>query len=418
MKADLKIHGLFFQYQSVPVLSDVNLEIKKGDFLGIIGPNGSGKSTLLKNINALLKPLKGKIILGDKDILKMSRQQIARSMASVPQDTSVGFNFSVYEVVMMGRSPYLKRFQKEGTRDFKIVREIMELTKCWSFKDRSIMELSGGERQRVVLARALVQQPEIILLDEPTAFLDISYQTEILDLIKTFNLERNLTVIAVLHDLNLAAQYCDSIILLKEGKIYSTGSPSEVITADNIQKVYGTKVIISRHPLTETPYVSLLPKLNEGDKPLSPKRIHIICGGGSAGSLFKLLYTQGHKISTGVLNVGDHDWETAKNLGINCIEEIPFSPISLEKHRENLRLIKESDLVILADVPFGKGNLKNLESALFAAQKGVPVYIYEGTEISLRDYTGGEAIEIFQKVKELGAKEIKREKELQEELKK
>lgn len=414
MTVNLKVHNLTFRYQSSPVLEGINMEIKKGDFVGIIGPNGSGKSTLIKNINALLRPVEGAVFLGDENILKMSRQRIAQSMAVVPQDTSVGFDFTSYEIVMMGRVPHLERFQKEGPQDEKIVREAMELTNSWELKNRSITELSGGERQRVIMARALAQEPQLILLDEPTAFLDISYQTEIFDLMKTLNREKNRTVIAVLHDLNLASQYCDYLILLKAGKIYKIGNPSSVMTVENIQEVYGTKVIISEHPVNGTPYLSLLPKRSSRHKNLSPKKIHIICGGGSANSLIKLLYSLGHHISLGVLNGGDTDSEIARNLGLKVVEELPFSPLSEEKHRENLEVIKDCDMVILANVPFGKGNVKNLEATQYAVEQGIPVVIYDGVEISRRDFTGGQAAQIFHRIMEKGAIEIPLEKGLLE----
>ncbi len=416
MSINLKVHNLTFRYQSSPVLEGIDVEIKKGDFVGIIGPNGSGKSTLIKNINAFLKPVEGAVFLDDENILKMSRQKIARSMAVVPQDTSVGFNFTAYEIVMMGRVPHLTRFQKEGPQDEKIVREAMDLTNSWDLKDRSITELSGGERQRVILARAMAQEPQIILLDEPTAFLDISYQTEVFDLMRTLNREKNMTVIAVLHDLNLASQYCDYLILLKAGKIFKIGTPSAVMTVENIQEVYGTKVIISEHPINGTPYLSLLPKRINSHNHAGKKKIHIIGGGGSANTLIKLLYSLGHHITLGVLNGGDTDSETARNLGLSVVEELPFSPVSEEKHQENLGMIKDSDLVILANVPFGKGNIKNLEAAEYAVEQGIPAVIYDGLEITRRDFTGGEAAGIFHRIKEKGAREVLLEKELLETL--
>ncbi len=416
MSINLKVHNLTFRYQSSPVLEGIDVEIKKGDFVGIIGPNGSGKSTLIKNINAFLKPVEGAVFLDDENILKMSRQKIARSMAVVPQDTSVGFNFTAYEIVMMGRVPHLTRFQKEGPQDEKIVREAMDLTNSWGLKDRSITELSGGERQRVILARAMAQEPQIILLDEPTAFLDISYQTEVFDLMRTLNREKNMTVIAVLHDLNLASQYCDYLILLKAGKIFKIGTPSAVMTVENIQEVYGTKVIISEHPINGTPYLSLLPKRINSHNHAGKKKIHIIGGGGSANTLIKLLYSLGHHITLGVLNGGDTDSETARNLGLSVVEELPFSPVSEEKHQENLGMIKDSDLVILANVPFGKGNIKNLEAAEYAVEQGIPAVIYDGLEITRRDFTGGEAAGIFHRIKEKGAREVLLEKELLETL--
>lgn len=412
MTLKLTIHDLAFHYQSDPVLSGINLGINRGDFLGIIGPNGSGKSTLLKNINALLKPSRGAVQLEGEDIFRLARTRLARSMAVVPQDTLVGFDFTVYQVVMMGRAPHLGRFQREGKRDRAVVREAMELTRCWPLKDRPVTELSGGERQRVILARALAQEPEVILLDEPTAFLDITYQAEIFDLIQRLNQRQGLTIIAVLHDLNLAAQYCHRLVLLKEGKIYRAGSPGEVITAGNIQEVYRTRVIIGKHPVTGSPSISLLPELKGGEGDFKPRRIHVIGGGGSASTLLKYLYSLGHQVSTGVLNAGDTDWETAAALSIPCVEEMPFSPLSPARHQENLDLIQGSDLVILAGVPFGRGNLKNLEAALQGARGGIPVYCFNGKDISARDYTGGKATALYRELQKNGAREYSGEKEL------
>lgn len=414
MTVNIKVHNLSFQYHAEPILKGISMEVEKGDILGIIGPNGSGKSTLLKNINALLRPMEGTVMLEGKDLLEMNRQEIARYMAVVPQDTSVGFNFNAYEIVMMGRVPHLDRFQKEGKRDRQIVREAMELTSSWSFKNRPITELSGGERQRVILARALAQESQVILLDEPTAFLDISYQTEIFDLVKKLNQERNLTVIAVLHDLNLASQYCHHLLLLKEGKIYRMGTPREVITTSNIREVYGTRVIVGRHPLSGTPYVSLLPGINEKNGGKKSNRVHVIGGGGSASPLLKLLYSLGHQVSVGVINAGDSDWETARELGVPCVEEVPFSSLSKERHQDNLKMIEEAELVIMANVPFGRGNLKNLEAGLHALDRGIPLLVYKGNDISSRDYTGGKAVKLYLRLKENGAREVYEEEELME----
>jgi len=247
-----------FRYDGPWVLRDVSFSVEAGEFLGIIGPNGSGKTTLLKVIDGLLAPQEGRIIIDGVDIRDMKRNDIAKMIAVVPQDTPIIFSFTVEEVVMMGRAPHLGRLRFEGTADFDVVRKAMERTDILPFASRSINELSGGERQRVLIARALAQEPEIILLDESTAFLDIKHQVAFFDLIKTLNSEEGLTVIAVTHDINLASLYSDRVMLLKDGSICRMGSPDEVITESTIKEVYETEVLVDRNPVSGLPRVTLL----------------------------------------------------------------------------------------------------------------------------------------------------------------
>ncbi|KXG78921.1 heme ABC transporter ATP-binding protein [Thermotalea metallivorans] len=255
MAMEVDIRNISFQYGNRTILDNVSLTIKAGSFTSIIGPNGSGKSTLLKNISASLKPNRGTVMLGERDVGLMTSKEIARHVAVVPQETHVAFSFSVFDIVMMGRSPYLRRFQKESPADFQIVRQAMEQTGTWGLKDRPIDELSGGERQRVIIARALAQAPTLILLDEPTSHLDIQHQIEILELLETLCKEKGLTVVAVLHDMNLAARYSSDLVLLKNGKIVEVGNAEQVITYENLKKVYAMEMIIERNPFTGTPYM-------------------------------------------------------------------------------------------------------------------------------------------------------------------
>ncbi|MFD3158214.1 heme ABC transporter ATP-binding protein [Haloimpatiens sp. FM7330] len=254
----LKINNLNFKYDEKPILNDVSLKIRKNKFYSILGPNGSGKSTLLKNICKSLEPPSNSIFINDVDLTKMKNTDIAKSLSYVPQNTNIGFDFSVMDIVLMGRNPYIKRFQSENAKDFEIAEKAMDLTNTLHLKDKSITELSGGERQRVIIARALTQQTNILLLDEPTSNLDIYHQIDILDTIKF--LKTNITVIAVLHDLNLASQYSDFIILLKDGKIISIGSPTEVLTKENIKNTYNIDVHIVKDPITGHPHIIPLSK--------------------------------------------------------------------------------------------------------------------------------------------------------------
>ena len=210
----LTIDGIDCSYGSVNVLNGINFAVESGDFLGILGPNGSGKTTLLRSISRVLQPKRGLILIDDKDIYGMKSVDVAKQLAVVPQSTPITFDFTALEVVLMGRNPHMPRFKMESKEDLAIARKSMELTRTWEFADRPVNELSGGERQRVIIVRALTQEPRILLLDEPTTHLDICNQLEIMDLIKQLSKTKKLLIIAVFHDFNLAARYCDSIILL------------------------------------------------------------------------------------------------------------------------------------------------------------------------------------------------------------
>lgn len=256
--AVIEARDVKFKYKSNWVLNDIAFQTLEGEFLGIIGPNGSGKTTLIKIIDGLLAPDEGVVSFRGKNIRHFRRNDIAKVIAMVPQDIPLGFPFTVQEVVMMGRSPHLGRLRFEGASDFEIVRTAMETTDILPFASRSINELSGGERQRVLIARALAQQPQVILLDESTAFLDIKHQVAFFDLMKTLNKNEKLTVIAVTHDMNLASLYCDRIMLLDGGRVHTIGTPDEVLTQSHIREVYDTDVLVDLNPMTGSPRVTLL----------------------------------------------------------------------------------------------------------------------------------------------------------------
>jgi iron complex transport system ATP-binding protein len=234
--------------------------VRKGEFVGVIGPNGSGKTTLLKIFYRLLSPQQGEVFFDRLSLKKMSRGEIAKKIAVVAQETYPAFPFRAIEMVLMGRSPYLGHLMFESPKDLEIAKKAMEWTETLPISQRPIDELSGGERKRVYIARALAQEPEMILLDEPTSNLDIHHQVEFLDLVLSLNREKGLTILMASHDLNLASEYCDRLIFLQNGKIYKMGSPEEVMTRENIEKVYGCEVWVDRNPVSGMPRVSLLRK--------------------------------------------------------------------------------------------------------------------------------------------------------------
>ncbi|MDD4334184.1 MAG: heme ABC transporter ATP-binding protein [Desulfotomaculaceae bacterium] len=397
----LKINDIECSYGTVKVLNGLTFSVGSGSFTGIIGPNGSGKSTLLKSLSRVLKPVKGTVLLDGRALYRMDPQEVAQKMAVVPQETAVNFSFTVKDIVIMGRSPHLGRFQSEGEKDFATARQAMALTDTLHLADRLITAVSGGERQRVIIAKALTQEPEIILLDEPTSHLDINHQIEILSLLQRLNRENNLTIISVFHDLNLAAQYCDSLILMNKGTVFTVGEPAEVLTAGNIKEVYGAVVLVRKHPVTGRPSIILMAR----DSQIGSKigRVHVVCGGGAGASLLGLLAGQGYAVSAGVLNAGDVDWETAGFLDISMVDEIPFLPVSEQSHQKNIKLLADADVCILANIPFGWGNLKNLEAVSFALEQTKPVLIIEEQDIKERDFTDGRAGLLYNGLKKKGA---------------
>ncbi len=240
----IRIRGLEFSYNSIPALKDVTIDIHESEIVAIVGPNGSGKSTLLKCIDRILKPQKGGILINGKDVKDFSQIEIARTVGYVPQSVKQFFPATVFEVVLMGRRPYLG--WRCSKRDIEKVFEVLKILNIENIAMRDFNELSGGQQQKVLIARALVQEPEILLLDEPTANLDIKHQLEVMEIIKRIVRMNGITAIIAIHDLNLASKYADRIVMMKDGKVFAIGSPEEVLTSANIESVYDVKVRIIR----------------------------------------------------------------------------------------------------------------------------------------------------------------------------
>ena len=409
----LEIKDVDAYYGSVKILDGIDFSASHGELLGVIGPNGSGKTTLLRTISRILKPKVGTILLEGRDVQGMKDKEFSRNFAAVPQDTTINFDFSALDIVLMGRNPHLGRLELEGEKDIEIARRCMELTNCWHLAERPITELSGGERQLVIIARALTQEPKVLLLDEPTSHLDINYQIEIMELLKRLTSEEKLIVVAVIHDLNLAAQYCDRLALLHKGKIVSLGTQAQVLTAENIKNTFGADVIIKKHALTDhcfvSPVPSLLKRQNKNEAELT---IHLICGGGEGASLMHELCERGYRVTAGVVNMLDTDQEVAKLLNIPVVTEAPFSPITEEAFQAHLALIDKANVVVLCNTPFGYGNLKNLEVAERALERNKPLLVFDATRIEERDFTNGEATKRFITLKDKGAIMVKSQEEV------
>jgi iron complex transport system ATP-binding protein len=406
----LSVDGIECRYGSVTILDSVSLQVKEGDFVGILGPNGSGKTTLLKSISRTLKPYKGTILLDKKDIYSIKSVELAKHMAVVPQESTIGFSFTALDIVLMGRNPHMNRFQMESEKDLAIVKKAMERTNTWQLAKRPINELSGGEKQRVVIARALAQEPQVLLLDEPLTHLDMVNQLEIMDLVKELCLKEHMIVLAVIHDLNLAARYCSSAVLLKGKTVFAAGTLDEVLTSQNIKSVFQVDALVKKSLVTNSLYIIPL----SPDKPSKPRNcsIHVICGAGTGTVVMKALVDEGYEVTVGVLNMLDTDYETAELLKIPNVNEAPFSPITEDTKRANLKMISKAAIVVVSSVPFGYGNLSNLESALEAAKMGIRTYVIDEVPLESRDFTAGKATALMEEMRKQGAIFIKHPSEL------
>jgi iron complex transport system ATP-binding protein len=249
------VQDLSFSYGDVVALSGINITIHRGEFIAIVGENGSGKTTLLKNVAALLNPGRNTVHVNGTDITTLSASHLAKEISVVPQNSHIEFDFTVSDIVMMGRTPYINRFGQESTEDAEVVQWAMKTAKIEHLGGRSVRSISGGELQRVIIARALAQKTRIILLDEPVSQLDIRHQLSIMGTVRELAHEHGLTIVTVLHDLNLAAEFCDYLYLLKDGKLVCGGEPKEVLTYERIEMVYQIVCLVYENPVSKKPHI-------------------------------------------------------------------------------------------------------------------------------------------------------------------
>lgn len=256
----LRAEKVDFAYHNGLVLEDVSFALGKSGLTALIGPNGSGKTTLLKVSSGVLSPLRGRVLLDGREVQQFSRREIAQRISVVPQNLEVPYAFTVRQMVLLGRTPYVRPWRGLAPHDLRVAEEAMERVGVRELGLRPFPELSGGEKQMVILAMALAQEPQVLLLDEPTVHLDIHHQLAVLELVKSLNREEGLTILAVIHDLNLAALYFDRLLLLNHGHLVADGTPAEVLQKDRIAQVFGTQVEVQKHPATDAPQIVLLPR--------------------------------------------------------------------------------------------------------------------------------------------------------------
>ena len=251
----LSVKNVSAGYGRKIVVRDVTMRVAEGEFVGLIGPNGSGKTTLLRVISGVLAPSEGEVLLRDAPLRTIGKRRLAQMMACLPQELASDLAFTVREIVLMGRSPHLSRIGRETRRDSEAAEKAMALADIADIADRFMTEISGGERQRAFIAMCLAQEPQILLLDEPTSHLDVGHQLSLLDLVKRLNRRSGMTVVAVFHDLNLASEYCDRLLLLHQGRAEALGQPQEVLTAEIIRRVYQAKVLTEPNLVSGKPHI-------------------------------------------------------------------------------------------------------------------------------------------------------------------
>jgi len=433
----LDMQGITFGYNRQPLLYDVHFQVGAGEMVGLLGPNGSGKTTLLRLISGVLRPQQGTVVLDGRDARAWGRREMARRVAVVPQEMHVPFAFSVEELVSLGRTPYQRLLGSSTKEDQRIVHNAMQAADIEQLAGRIFNELSGGERQRVIVAMALAQRPALLLLDEPTSHLDIKYQIELLELVQRLNRETGVTVIAAMHDLNLAARYFPRLVLFQRG-IVADATPAEVLESHLLRRVYGINVQVGI--LRGAEHISILPPGNDvvtGDEQQDTQpRVHVMAGGGSGELMMRALADAHIPFSAGALNIGDSDHTLALRLAQDVITEQPYAPISPAVLEEVRARLAQVAVLILCPVPVGPGNLSLLREAVEAAQRGVttlllaPVAVEADAasggvsaeededallrqiDIAARDYTGGEGVNAMRVLLQHGARVVKTVREV------
>lgn len=400
---EIEAQGVSAGYGRRRVLHDISLAAGPGEMVALLGPNGSGKSTLLRVLSGIIPPLAGTVLLDGLNISLHSSRERARRMAFVPQSEPAYFDFSARDIVLMGR--YCQAGGGDSPEDYTEAMRALAATNSLHLAERPVTQLSGGERRRVLIARALAQQAQVILMDEPTAHLDISHQAEILTGLRHLVDAESRTVIAALHDLNLAAEYCTRVALLSEGRMVVDERPAAALDSKILSEVYGGGMYVGRNPASGRPMVLPASPASEASAGCG-LRIHVICGGGTGAETLARLLRYGHTVTAGVLNRMDSDEEACAALGIKAVTEAPFSPIGSEAQAASRLLVESSDAVVITEVPFGRGNLPNLEAAAEALNAGKPVLFLGEQPFEERDFTDGVACRIRGDMLSAGARTV------------
>jgi iron complex transport system ATP-binding protein len=380
-------------------LDDVSVSILPGQITAIVGPNGSGKSTLIRALSRILHPVSGQVLLDGSDLYRaVTAQESARSISVAPQDTHVAFDFTGRDIVAMGRVPHRTGWSlvaAESNADRTAIDEALKNADISPTQAaRAVMTLSGGERQRILIARALVQQTDSILLDEPTASLDLAHQTNLLARLKDLAHRDGKAIAIVLHDLTQAAAFADRLVVLSKGKVVVDGEVRSVLTRDLIRDVYHCSVHISEDIVSGGLVVTAIPDI-EGSRSLDGKTVHVICGGGGGTAVLRQLAQAGAQVTAGPLHRSDTDYAVAFALNVECEPLIPFVDVPMPDEIEVRKIIGSCSALVLAVGGYGSLNANSFAAALKFTESGVPTYLSKATWEMLHKCVGESHITKF-----------------------
>ncbi|MDE2046352.1 MAG: ABC transporter ATP-binding protein [Thermoplasmata archaeon] len=404
----VELDQLVARYGDTTALRSVSLRLRTGELVALAGPNGSGKSTLFRVIVGLVPMAEGRATLAGRPLLALPFLTRAQQVSWMPQEEAEGDDLEVGDYVRYGRNPYLGSLLPEPDPDPGAVERALSASGTQELVRRNVRQLSGGERQRVRLARVLAQETPLVLLDEPTAHLDIAHQLEVLERVRAVAHRMDRCVVVALHDLNLAARFADRIIVLSHGQKVADGVPDAVLSTSLLRQVWGVEAELRRGTRERVPY--LIPRLPPVEGPTPEKgargrRVHVVAGGGSGQEILRRLFDAGYDLTVGALPLFDSDSELAEELGLPLVLEVPFAPLSAETLARLATLLSRAEFVVVAAFPVGPTNLANLEAVertgeagrvLLMAQRGEPPW----------DYTGGRATAVRARLLRAGAREL------------
>ncbi|MCC0634929.1 MULTISPECIES: ABC transporter ATP-binding protein [unclassified Clostridioides] len=371
----LKTNNLSVGYDKKVVVSDINIEVKKGEILCLLGSNGAGKTTILRSLSKLITPIKGGIYLNDMDIRHISRKTLSKMMALVLTNRLLGDLMTVQDVVNMGRYPYTGFFGNLSKKDLMMVDDSLKSVNALHLKKRYFDELSDGEKQKVLVARALVQEPEIIILDEPTTHLDIKHRLELMNILKKLSKEKSISVILSLHEIDIALKSCDKVALVKNNKVIAYGQPEDMVDENMINSLY---------ELEDKNFNSLLGAVEISNK--SKNEVFIIGGGGKATPIYRAFTKRGIGIYSGIIHENDIDYEIGRTMGIKLFTEKPFESISDESFDLAIRNLNNSKIIIDTGFSVGETNKRNIDIIKEALKINKKVYSFRNKSESNKYY--------------------------------
>ncbi|EGT4231628.1 TPA: ABC transporter ATP-binding protein [Clostridioides difficile] len=371
----LKTNNLSVGYNNKVVISNINVEVKNGEILCLLGSNGTGKTTLLRSLSKLISPIKGEIYLNGVNINCISRKALSKKMALVLTNRLLGDLMTVQDIVNIGRYPYTGFFGSLSKKDLIMVDEALESVDALHLKKRYFDELSDGEKQKVLVARALVQEPEIIILDEPTTHLDIKHRLELINILKKLSKEKSISVILSLHEIDIALKSCDKVALIKNNKVIAYGQPEDVVDEDIINSLY---------ELDDKNFNSLLGSVEISNK--SKNEVFIIGGGGKATPIYRAFTKKGIGLYSGIIHENDIDYEIGRTMGIKMFTENPFEPISDESFDLAIRNLNDSKIIIDTGFSVGETNKRNIDIIKEALKLDKKVYSFRNRDESKKYY--------------------------------